>query len=290
MLGQMNRSQKSPECDEVLEGRANSLAWHEVNDRVRRASGALLCGAALIACGGGTDFETAVQDASVDTPKSDAHRSDTRSQDTGSQNDTGKRTDAKPRGDAEPNADAAAETGRGEAGEHDSGPDGVTTGEAGMGCAANEPACSLAVPCTATKFPQCETLTCQSGCCASMKATAGTSCSEGGGKVCDGSGACVACTVDANCTTTGTTCAVATCNSSHACGVTTAPLDQQCSDHGGSVCNGAGQCVECTSMDKTACSGTTPYCGTAGTCVQCLTTADCNSGLQSCNGGKCVGL
>jgi len=264
-----------------------------MNGRVQRASrprrpfGAavviVVSATVVYACGGGADFQSDVPDASLDGGAMlDAIARDTGAHDA-KQNDGSKRPDARPISDARQDSE------RSDAGGHDGGHDAVSASEGGMGCPANTPACSLAIPCTAAKFPQCETLVCMDGCCATMNEAAGKPCTDQG-TVCDGKGACVECLSDSNCPTSTTSCVVPTCTSGHSCTVTIAQPNTECSDNGGHLCNSAGQCVECTATDKTACTGTTPFCGTTGQCVQCLVTSDCNNSLETCNAGKCVVL
>jgi uncharacterized protein (TIGR03382 family) len=49
-------------------------------------------------------------------------------------------------------------------------------------------------------------------------------------------------------------------------------------------------CVQCTSTNGTACTGTTPFCSATEVCVQCVTNANCPSGTcnpltNTCTGG-----
>jgi hypothetical protein len=53
---------------------------------------------------------------------------------------------------------------------------------------------------------------------------------------------CVQCFSASDCPASGTTCAVPACNSG-VCGFTDLPPGSACADHGGTICNGAGQCV-----------------------------------------------
>ncbi len=98
---------------------------------------------------------------------------------------------------------------------------------------------------------------------ANAKTSAGAACTSNGGKVCDGSGACVACNVDADCNDVSKVC------TAHVC--VAAPT---CND---AVQNGAETDIDCGG-------------GTCGKCAdtkKCLVAADCQSGM--CTGGTCQG-
>jgi hypothetical protein len=53
---------------------------------------------------------------------------------------------------------------------------------------------------------------------------------------------CVQCFAASDCPASGTTCAVPACTAG-TCGFTDLPYGAACSDHGGAICNGSGQCV-----------------------------------------------
>lgn len=102
------------------------------------------------------------------------------------------------------------------------------------------------------------TTACLSGICSgttpgTTPAGPGTACSDSGGVVCDGAGACVACTMASDCGGGTPACDTAT----HTC-------------------------VAC--IDDTTCSGGTPRCAVAShTCVECLGDGDCSGGTPTCN-------
>ena len=87
-----------------------------------------------------------------------------------------------------------------------------------------------------------------------LGAPAGVTCSDDGGKVCDGSGQCVGCNATADCSAPATLCLTTAC-SAGLYGDASAAIGTACTDLGGTVCDGN------------------------GTCVGCNTTADCTSGL-----------
>jgi hypothetical protein len=106
------------------------------------------------------------------------------------------------------------------------------------------------------------------------------------------------------CPASGTACVIPTCGASDTCTTMNAAAETVCSDHGGTVCNGNGNCVACVQTadcptPTTACvtaTCTTNVCGTTNTqqgtactdsdgkvcdgngkCVQCLADADCTA-------------
>jgi Dickkopf N-terminal cysteine-rich region len=118
--------------------------------------------------------------------------------------------------------------------------------------------------------------------------------------------ASAACTSAADCPSLSTSCLTATC-SSGLCGASTASVGAACDDHGGSVCDGDGHCVECNSAgdcsDSDACishtcvapgstQGGGGNCGAGGTpCGNgdgCTEETDCASGF--CVDGVCCNV
>jgi hypothetical protein len=75
----------------------------------------------------------------------------------------------------------------------------------------------------------CITVTCTDGALSSPPKAMGAPCSYGGGQVCDGAGACVACNVTADCAPTGDECKVAVCNADKTCGTMNALVGTQLS-------------------------------------------------------------
>lgn len=73
----------------------------------------------------------------------------------------------------------------------------------------------------------CIAPTCSNGTLTMSPAAQGMACSFGGGHVCDGNGACVACNVAADCTTGKDECNVAACNANKTCGTAFAPPGTQ---------------------------------------------------------------
>ncbi len=129
----------------------------------------------------------------------------------------------------------------------------------------------------------CTTDSCSSGVPLHSNSGAGTSCSESGGKVCDGAGACVECVANPDCTsgvcnTTSHTCAAASCSD------TTKNGDESDIDCGGScptkcaLSKGCAATTDCVTGLK--CDGTK--------CVECTVGTDCpSSGLCDTTTGTC---
>ncbi len=69
----------------------------------------------------------------------------------------------------------------------------------------------LTVADCAPETTKCLTNTCTGNACGTDKANSGTTCSDNGGKLCDGNGTCAACLVDTDCPATGTVCATPHC-------------------------------------------------------------------------------
>jgi hypothetical protein len=164
---------------------------------------------------------------------------------------------------------------------------------------------------------QCTIDSCTSGVPTYTPSGAGTTCSENGGVVCNGSGTCVACTQPSHCPGADTECSTRTCVA-NACGVNNAPSgtalsSQTPGDCKKSVCNGSGgvttvnddadlpndnkQCTNdlCSAgvpsspplPGGTACSETGgKVCDGGGACVECVTNADCTNG--TCQSNKCA--
>lgn len=151
-------------------------------------------------------------------------------------------------------------------------------------------------------------MTCIAQKCGADQATAGTPCTDGGGKVCDGAGSCVACNLDADCGGTDV------CKA-HACGpppchngvMDTGETDVDCGGAcaaGGALCARGkrcgvdGDCATGACVDSvccgSACAGPCLACnlvGTEGTCAPIVDGADPASecpGADTCNGqGAC---
>jgi hypothetical protein len=159
----------------------------------------------------------------------------------------------------------------------------------------------------------CDTISCTGTTVTHTPALSGTSCTTGGGTVCDGAGACVQCVMASNCA--AASCAgmifhaAETCSGAHTC---VAGSSTNCSGLG-MVCNASAGCVECNGASDCApasCVGTTftpaqtctgghacasggapvdcstitatPVCNATAGCVECNGTGDCTGGL-SCN-------
>jgi hypothetical protein len=145
-----------------------------------------------------------------------------------------------------------------------------------------------------------------------------TACSQSGGQVCDGAGACVGCNAPGQCPGSDTICATRTCvlglcGHSYATAGTfvSNPVAGDCHtnqcDGGGGVVSGVDdndlpvdglQCTRdlCASGTPsnppvsagTACSQSAgTMCNASGSCVQCLTASDCGAGLV-CDASACI--
>jgi hypothetical protein len=164
---------------------------------------------------------------------------------------------------------------------------------------------------------QCTLDVCTDGVPSNPPATAGTTCSQGGGAFCDGSGLCVQCLGANDCPGSDTECGVRTCTAG-VCGMShtaagTPVAAQTAGDCRRDVCDGAGSVVtepdnndlpaddgnQCT---QDVCIGGMPshppvsagltctqdggaMCNGAGACVQCVGASDCSSHV--CTGGVC---
>lgn len=145
-------------------------------------------------------------------------------------------------------------------------------------------ACVVADDC-ARYLSACTQTTCTSNACAALNASKGAVCNDNGGRLCDGSGACVECVVPTDCPAQTTVCKTNTCDS-NACATSNAAPGTACTDSGGVVCNGSGECVplHCTDLtmdaDETdldcggSCGATCKYMGPQ---QKCLVGGDCIS-------------
>jgi hypothetical protein len=277
---------------------------HEVHPASRSFRTALFivaCVTAASACGG-ADFEVAGLDGGPDgNMELDAHKKDGRVEETGAHDAGRKDTGAKDSGghadgtsgldasldapdDVGPNQDGVAPGDAAGDAPHDA----IVTNDGPKACPGAAMSCTTSSSmCPLSNFPECAPSTCDQGCCKTTVAQAGTACTEMGGSVCNGMGACVGCVSAAQCPPSTTKCVVPVCTSGEVCATTSAALDTTCNDHGGKLCNGMGQCVVCTSDNASACTGTTLYCGSKGTCVACLTNAQCGALAPNCSNGTC---
>jgi hypothetical protein len=174
--------------------------------------------------------------------------------------------------------------------------------------------CSTAADCPAPTT-DCRMATCTLGICGIADLGSGATCASNGGTRCNGNGTCVQCLGATDCPATNTTCKTNTCIGG-VCGTTSAARTSTCSDHGGAVCDGNGDCVQCLAAgdcgpQTTACRTNTcagSVCGTAstmigsgcndnggtlcdgnGACVACLTASDCPAQPTACRTSTCVG-
>ncbi len=165
---------------------------------------------------------------------------------------------------------------------------------------------------------QCTVDECVDGLPQTSSAPVGTSCTEGGGRVCDGAGACVGCVGASDCPGEDNECATRTCVA-FACGVSFAaagvPVAAQAEgDCRQAVCDGQGRVVDipddadlptdgrqCT---DDVCAAGVPFnppfpggtacsedggvlCDGAGTCVECLSATDCPGEDEECTFRDC---
>jgi hypothetical protein len=106
---------------------------------------------------------------------------------------------------------------------------------------------------------------CQASGCGTKLASAGTTCKDEGGRVCDGAGKCVACNVPEDCPVLANECDARTCDA-HVCGSKHADLGTTCTA-GGKVCNGAGTCVGCNGNSDCDTDAGTGACHYTKVCV-----------------------
>ena len=114
--------------------------------------------------------------------------------------------------------------------------------------------------------------TCSNGTLSMTQVALGEACTFGGGKVCDGAGACVACNVAADCTPTKDECTVAACNANKTCGTAFAP-------HGTQLQNAPQVMGNCNTL----------YCDGAGGTYSSVNTADLPDDKNDCTVDTCVG-
>jgi hypothetical protein len=184
-------------------------------------------------------------------------------------------------------------------------------------CVDSGPACDTAEGCATGVATACVLAECSHGCCTVSNASKGSPCTDNEGTVCDGAGHCIGCNVDTDCATTGTDCAVPSCNTAtHKCEVTDAPMGTSCSNASGMVCDGSGYCVGCDVNSDCPATGTAcaaascnvasqvcelveapmgtactdnggTVCDGAGHCVGCNTGGDCASSGSGCSVAIC---
>ena len=166
----------------------------------------------------------------------------------------------------------------------------------------------------------CTKSTCVEGAAEQLPSFQGTPCTSNGGKVCDGSGACVTCNAGADCTAPEGICVLPVCTA-HACAIGNVAANQPAAESKQNVgdclvilCDGNGASIE-SALDadvpfdakpctQDACVGGKPVhtpevvgvaCQTAtggkkcdgkGSCVQCLVDVECNGG-QCLPDGSC---
>jgi hypothetical protein len=276
--------------------------------RHRTAVLGVMCATFAYACGG-ADFTgvdggvdggfdgTASPDArktdAPDTGKRDTGGKDTGAHDTGKPHDgTSVEASVDARGDVGGQVDAPDDSG-----DHDDGSahdashpkDAFMSPDAPHVCSGGAASCASGGTCAPALT--CQSVACTAECCVTSDDPPGTACAGGtnNSRVCNASGACVQCNVTGDCPiVVGDSCQAPMCMD-NACVMTDAPAGTACSGvAGGILCNGMGQCVECTPAFLGACTGTKPYCGTAGDCVQCLSDTNCSGGTPYCSGGTCV--
>lgn len=163
---------------------------------------------------------------------------------------------------------------------------------------------------------------CMDGAATHTPAAAGIACTQGGGKVCNGAGACVECLAPTTCPGTDDVCQVRSCDA-NTCGIhfldSGAPTaTQQPDDCRTQVCDGAGKTTflpdntdlpvdgkQCTSDVCLAGMASNPpvaagvacsenggkQCDGLGSCVQCIADADCGTttacAVYACTAGSC---
>ncbi len=131
----------------------------------------------------------------------------------------------------------------------------------------------------------CLVATCVGGVCGEAPSAGGEPCSDQGGKVCDGAGACVECVLDADCTS-------GAC-SANAC-VPAGCADKPCPN--GAPCEGGGDCQSgfCDALTCAPCLASAScaqgfYCDvTSGVCAPRLDNGEACSEDEQCSSSSCV--
>ena len=162
------------------------------------------------------------------------------------------------------------------------------TSDGGRACDGNGKCAACAVPDDCPRWlTACTQNACTANACGAVSAPASTGCTDNGGRLCDGAGTCVACVAPADCPAQTTVCKTNTCDG-HACGTLDAPKGTACTENGGVVCSGTGDCVpmHCTDAvmdaDETDvdCGGSCgATCKDTGPQQKCLVAGDCVSGV-----------
>jgi hypothetical protein len=166
---------------------------------------------------------------------------------------------------------------------------------------------------------QCTNDVCSGSLPSNPASSSGTPCTEGGGKVCNGTGACVACMLGSDCPGSDTPCSYRTCINS-TCGTATlaagTPTSSQTpGDCKISVCDSAGGVIQITDdsdlpndskqCTNDLCGGGVPthplkpagspcneaggqLCSDTGSCVECIIGGNCFTGV--CQNNQCVAV
>jgi hypothetical protein len=149
--------------------------------------------------------------------------------------------------------------------------------------AGGAPDCNKDADCAA-ESTTCAPQSCVGKFCRIDFAAVRSSCTEDGGKFCDGKGHCVICVDTTDCPLSPTLCQSPTCSAAGACGVENAAKGATCSDNGGEVCLN-GTCVPCN---------TTNDCSPGNTCQNHACVGECTDGIKNgnetstdCGGGSC---
>ena len=155
-------------------------------------------------------------------------------------------------------------------------------GSGGGGGAGGSVECSQPADCPGSDG-ECGSRTCSAGSCGMDLVTAGTACTEAGGKVCDGQGACVECVTSSHCAPTET-CSSQVCVAENSLA-------------NGEACTAANACQSNVCVDgvccNAVCAGFCQACdvaGSLGTCtdVPAGSDPDDECGADVCNGqGEC---
>jgi subtilisin-like proprotein convertase family protein len=119
---------------------------------------------------------------------------------------------------------------------------GSTGTHSGSGGTAGASGCHAPTDCPGTDTT-CAFRSCTASACGTTFAASGTACTEKGGKLCDGKGACLACLADADCGMS-TACAQYTCNAGTCPTHPDLPVGTSCGSS--ALCDGMGTCVTCS--------------------------------------------
>lgn len=162
------------------------------------------------------------------------------------------------------------------------------TGSGGGTGAGGGASCNNVSDCPAPKS-SCATAACTNGACSGSNLATGTACSDNGGKVCDGSGSCVACNEAKDCAAgvcgKDHTCAMASCSDKVKNGMES---DVDCGGPDCMACKNGSACTDGEDCASSYCDPMKMVCADKQTNdAMCKNNAECASNV--CFNGKCCG-